>query len=216
MISIIIPACNEGRYISATINSIKKQSFKDYETIVVCDGCTDNTAKVSKKIADKVVILKKRQGPGVAKNKGVEVAKGNILVFLDADTHFTSNILENINKIDDSIIGTARIKPSNNKFKHKFMMFLKNNILCNFGVSNGIIFCTRKSFDSINGFQSIQKREDGFFVRRLMKEGHKFLMIKDYVVSSTRRFDRKGYIGVILYWIKEAVKPSTEYYEVIR
>ena len=46
--SIIIPANNEEKYIEKTINSIKEQSFKDYEIIVVANGCTDNTAEIVK------------------------------------------------------------------------------------------------------------------------------------------------------------------------
>jgi len=53
MISIIIPACNEEKYLLDTIKSIKSQSFKDFEIIVVCDGCTDNTPLIAKKHSDK-------------------------------------------------------------------------------------------------------------------------------------------------------------------
>jgi len=215
MISIIIPACNEEKYISKTLDSIRSQSFKNYEIIVVCDGCTDKTAKKAKS-ADKVVILKRREGPGVAKNKGAEKAKGDVLVFLDADTEITEGLLHDIFKNKNKyLIGTAKIKPSNNKFKHKLFMALKNHFVCPFGVTNGIVFCKKDTFFENKGFPHIKKREEGIFVRDLKKRG-KFYISRYYVINSTRRFDKKGYVKVIGYWIKEALKPSNEDYEVIR
>ncbi len=216
MISIILPAHNEVDYIEETLNSIKAQDFKDYETIVVCDGCTDNTLEKVKKSADKIVVLKTRKGPATAKNEGAKMANGDFLVFLDADTKITNGLLKSIYKDKDKYtIGTTRIRPSNNKLKHKIMMTLKNYLICPLGVSNGIIFCTKENFEKYNGFPDVNKREDGFFVRELKKEG-KFYISDKYVISSTRRFDKKGYIGVLFYWIKEIIKKRDEPYEIVR
>ncbi len=219
MISIIIPACNEEKYLEKTIKSIKSQDYGDYEIIVVCDGCTDNTCKVAQKLADETIILRQRQGPAKAKNEGIKLAKGNKLVFLDADTHLTNRALENISKILDknpNVVGTCKIKPSNKKLKHKLCYFLKNYIISPFGVSNGIIFCTKEVFNRFNGFNShLRKKEDGDFVRRI-KSKSKFMIIDEYVISSTRRFDKKGYLVIGIYWLKEYFKPSKTHYEVIR
>ena len=95
-------------------------------------------------------------------------------------------------------------------------MFLKNNFLCPFGVSNGIIFCNKKEFFKSGGFNgSLKKGEDGDFVRRIKKECS-FAMLDDYVISSTRRFDKIGYIRTGIYWIKEFLMPGDENYEIIR
>ncbi|MBI2148750.1 glycosyltransferase [Candidatus Woesearchaeota archaeon] len=219
MLSIIIPACNEEKYLEETIKSIKSQSYKNYEIIVVCDGCTDNTPKISNKLADKTIIINKRIGPAAAKNEGAKACNGEKIVFLDADTCLTKNVLKNIStKIDKNpnLVGTCRIQPSNSKLKHKILMFLKNNFVSPFGVSNGVIFCTKKTFDKFNGFNSnLKKGEDGEFVRKIKKHS-KFIILDDYVISSTRRFDQKGYIKIGLYWLKEYIKPTNKDYEVIR
>lgn len=219
MISIIIPACNEEKYLESTIKSIKNQNYEKYEIIVVCDGCTDNTDKIAKKLADKTVILKKRQGPAIAKNEGAKISKYNKLVFLDADTHLTKNTLGNISKALDknpNIVGTCKIKPSNKKLKHKLCYFLKNYLVCPFGVSNGLIFCTKETFTKFKGFnEKLKKGEDGDFVRKI-KAASKFMIVNEYVINSTRRFDKKGYLAMGIYWLKEAVKPSEEHYEVVR
>lgn len=216
MLSIIIPAHNEQDYISETINSIKKQKFKDYEIIIVLDGCTDNTLNQVKGKVDKIVIIKTRKGPAVAKNEGAKRAKGDVLVFLDADTQITEGLLDIIaNKKNEYTVGTALIRPSNDKLKHKILMWVKNKISTPRGVSNGIIFCRKEIFEKEGMFPEMKKGEDGKFIRRLLKN-NKFFIAQTYVISSTRRFDKKGYLAVMIYWIKEYVKPTDKDYEVIR
>ena len=52
--SIIIPAFNSASYIKRALDSIKEQTFEDYELIVVCDSCIDNTKEIAEQYADKV------------------------------------------------------------------------------------------------------------------------------------------------------------------
>ncbi len=217
MISVIIPAHNEEEYILQTIASVKKQSWKEKEIIVVCDGCTDRTFDIVKKEVEKVAIVRRRGGPAIAKNEGAKLAKGDILVFLDADTLMSPTLLENIARVTkDGVVGTARIRPSNRQRRHRMMMWLKNNVLCPFGVTNGIIFCTAKTFQERGEFDhKLQKMEDGKFVRDRSKKA-KFIMLDDYVVSSMRRFDQLGYVRVMGYWLREYLKPSGKAYGVIR
>ncbi len=219
MISIIIPACNEEKYLAETINAIKEQEYKEYEIIVVCDGCTDATEKIARKFTKKVVLLKQRGGPAHAKNKGVDVAEGKDLVFLDADTKVTGKTLEEIAKVfkkDKTVIGTCKIQPSNKKLKHRFFMGVKNKLICPLGVSNGIIFCSKETFHDFKGFNpKLKKGEDGDFVRRIKKQ-RRFIILQTPVISSTRRFENKGYLRIGVYWIKEYLKPSNKDYELIR
>ena len=217
MLSIIIPAHNEENYILGTINSVNSQSFKDYELIVVCDSCTDNTSKIANSLVDKVIITKEKLGPARAKNEGAKHANGEKLVFLDADTLLTPDVLKDIDLVLPNVkVGTCRIKPSNNKLKHRIMMSIKNNLLCPFGVSNAVIFCSKDDFVSQKGFnKDLKKGEDGDFIRRLKKEG-KFILLEAPVISSTRRFDKKGYLRTMLYWLKEYFNPSDGEYEVVR
>lgn len=214
MISIIIPACNEENYIKDTINSIKSQNFKDYEIIVVCDGCTDKTIEIAKTNANKFILLKERKGPAIAKNEGVKLAKYDKLVFLDSDTKLTSNVLNEISKaLNNKLFGTCKIKPSNNKIKHKLMMNIKN--LYPFPFTNAILFCTKEAFEKAGYFPNIKKGEEKVLLKKLNKE-QDFILLNTPVISSTRRFDKKGYLKVMFYWIKEYLKPSDEDYEVIR
>jgi glycosyltransferase involved in cell wall biosynthesis len=86
--SVIVPAFNCGRYIGESLESILKQSYPAVEIIVVDDGSTDNTAHIVQQLTARYPILYIRQhnqGPAVARNRGVDVAKGDWVAFLDAD-----------------------------------------------------------------------------------------------------------------------------------
>src|SRR3989344_9226122 len=198
MISVIIPACNEEKYLEETVKSIRSQNF-EHEVIVVCDGCTDSTAKLATGLADKFVILNERKGPAIAKNEGAKLARYNNLVFLDADTRLTENVLKEISGyLSNGFVGTCKIKPSSDRLKHKMMMFMKN--LYPFKLTNGIIFCTKEDFKKAAGFPEVKKGEDGKFIKEVTKE-KQFKVLRTPVISSTRRFDSKGYLSVMFYWI---------------
>lgn len=96
MISIIIPTYNEEYVILDCLNSLSKQSFKDFEIIVVDDGSTDGILqKLQNSKNPKLKILKQEhKGAGAGRNLGAKIAKGEILVFVDADMTFDKNFLK--------------------------------------------------------------------------------------------------------------------------
>jgi len=86
--SIIVIAYNEEKYIDRCVDSIMKQSYKDFELIVVNDGSTDNTAEIVKGYKDcriKLVQHYRNQGYSSARNSGLENAQGHFIFFTDAD-----------------------------------------------------------------------------------------------------------------------------------
>jgi len=96
-VSVIIPVYNHGGYIAKAIDSVLKQSFQDFEILVVNDGSTDNTAKELKRISDKrlrVISLKKNSGMSNAMNKCIENATGEYIAHLNADDLFSVDKLE--------------------------------------------------------------------------------------------------------------------------
>ena len=82
--SIIIPAHNEERNISKLLDSIKAQSFTDYEVIVVCDACEDETESIAKSYGA-VTISVNNHTDGLTRNAGIEKARGDWILFIDAD-----------------------------------------------------------------------------------------------------------------------------------
>src|SRR5260221_9109636 len=88
-VSVIIPVYNGSRFIIDALNSVKGQTHRQLECIVVDDGSTDNTADIVKEwiISDNrfIYLFQNNKGLSGARNKGLDHAKGNYIQFLDAD-----------------------------------------------------------------------------------------------------------------------------------
>ena len=88
LVSVIIPTYNRGRLILDSINSVLNQTYKNIELIVVDDCSTDDTEKTVKSIDDsriKYIKLEKNSGACVARNKGIEISRGEFIAFNDSD-----------------------------------------------------------------------------------------------------------------------------------
>lgn len=115
-LSIVIPTYNEEKDIGRCINSLLEQKYLQFEIIVVDDGSTDKTGEIVKNFQEKDKRVKliggKHKGPGVSRNLGAKVAKGRILVFVDADMRFEKDYLENLIApiIKSKVIGTTHQK----------------------------------------------------------------------------------------------------------
>lgn len=98
MISVIIPSYNEAAYIGATLRALEAQDYKKrFEIIVVDSKSKDGTAKIARRYADRVLSVEYR-GPSHARNRGAEIARGEIIAFLDADSIPVPNWLREIEK----------------------------------------------------------------------------------------------------------------------
>lgn len=98
--SIIVPVYNTEKYLRRCLDSIKNQTFKDFECIIVNDGSTDNSINVIKKYLDDkrfILIDKENEGVSIARNFGVKIAKGDFLLFIDSDDYVSNNYLDIIN-----------------------------------------------------------------------------------------------------------------------
>ena len=89
-ISVVIPVYNRPVMLTEAVDSVLRQTYDDYEIIIVDDGSTDETADVAKRLVErwrpKITYLRQENaGPGVARNTGIAVARGEFLQFLDSD-----------------------------------------------------------------------------------------------------------------------------------
>lgn len=103
--SVVIPVFNGEKYIERAINSILNQTFPDIELIVVNDGSTDGTDKKIKEILStnptKNIIYKtiNNSGPSVARNIGIDLAKGDYMCFLDSDDQYDENLFNDLSNV---------------------------------------------------------------------------------------------------------------------
>ncbi|MBS6722169.1 MAG: glycosyltransferase family 2 protein [Clostridiales bacterium] len=97
-VSIITPAFNVENYIEKFIMSVQKQKYTDWELIIIDDGSTDMTSEIVDNYAlmdEKIKVYhKKNEGVSVARNVGLEVAKGKYIIFADADDELPDDSLE--------------------------------------------------------------------------------------------------------------------------
>lgn len=100
-ISVIVPMYNVEPYIAVTIGSILNQTFKNYEVFLIDDASTDQTVKIAKSFKDRrltIIKLEKNlggeHGPGLARNVGLERARGEFIYFMDSDDIIMENSLE--------------------------------------------------------------------------------------------------------------------------
>lgn len=94
-VSVIIPTYNSGRYVTEAVNSVLRQSFDDFEVIVIDDGSTDDTQSVMSRYGSPVrYIRQENSGVSRARNRGIEESRGRYVAFLDADDTWLPNKLE--------------------------------------------------------------------------------------------------------------------------
>ena len=95
LVSVVIPSYNYGHFIEDTIRSILAQTYISYEIIVVDDGSTDNTQEILKPYLEKInYVYQNNQGLSAARNHGTSLAKGEFVLFLDADDFLLPHMLE--------------------------------------------------------------------------------------------------------------------------
>lgn len=124
--SVIIPLYNKEKHIKNTLLSVIRQTYTDFEVIVVDDGSTDNSLKEIDDIKDNrlKIVSQKNGGVSVARNTGIRMAKGYYISFLDADDSWNTEYLSTINQLtikysDSDIYVTGyRILLPNNKINY--------------------------------------------------------------------------------------------------
>ena len=96
MISIIIPLYNKEQSIVTTLQTVLKQSYQDFEIVIVNDGSTDHSVEEVKRILDPRIRLIHQSNAGVsaARNRGIEEARGEYIAFLDADDEWKPDYLK--------------------------------------------------------------------------------------------------------------------------
>lgn len=105
-VSVIVPVYNSEKYLNKCIDSILNQTLKEIELILVNDGSTDRSRKILEEYSemdDRVIVLNiKNGGPARARNKGIKIAKGKYLSFVDSDDYIDGDFLEKLYNTADN------------------------------------------------------------------------------------------------------------------
>ena len=139
-ITVISPVYNGEKYIANLIESLKKQTFKDFEFLLIDDGSTDNTINIAKKKLKKTnikykIINQPNGGQSKARNTGIKNATGDYIVLIDSDDTIQSNYLNNLYKAiksSNSDVAFCNLNRVNEK-----NIFEENNDSFNFDTLTG-------------------------------------------------------------------------------
>jgi len=207
LFTIIVLAYNEGKSIGECLRSLKKQTFKNFEIIVVNNNSTDKTAEIAKKEV-KTVILEKRQGYLYAFDTGARKARGLFIAAADADSVYPGDWLEKaaewIRKKPEivGVYGSTEFhdaSPIVSFFSNiLFSLFLYFTRLLGQTNTPGYNFIMRKKVYFDAGGYDPQKYSgiqfDFELGNRMAKKGHVILDTSNIVLTSSRRFKKNGYI----------------------
>jgi glycosyltransferase involved in cell wall biosynthesis len=141
-ISIITPSYNQAKYIERTIKSILNQDYKDVEYIIIDGGSTDGTLDIIKNYQSRIIwVSEMDNGQSNAINKGLRLATGEIITFINSDdTYEPNSFKEVINFFENNpdkkwVYGKCRIISENDKEIRKPITFYKNLLLKNYSYS---------------------------------------------------------------------------------
>jgi glycosyltransferase involved in cell wall biosynthesis len=206
LISIIIPTHNSEKTILSCLNSLKNQSYPrgKYEIIVVDDGSTDNTVNNAKEAGVDRVVTIEPCFQGKARNIGVNVAKGEILAFIDSDCAAKENWLETMEKEvkNYKAIGGPVVNGNDHSLVAwaEYLMefcgwdeFRKRSIVPFVPGCNQV--CSKDAFLRAGGFSETRLSEDVLFGYSLQKAGIKLLFVPELQVRHFCRTKLNKYLA---------------------
>lgn len=193
MISFIVPAYNEELELPRSLAAIRaaaEDAKEKYEIIVVDDGSTDATADIARQSGARLVQIQRRQ-IAAARNAGAQIARGEILFFVDADTRISpSHVVDAIAVLNVGCSGGSARVSTDGVIPVWARFFVR--LFCTVYFANNLgagafLFATRKNFDAIGGFdEELFIGEEIYFSLALKKRG-RFKILRAPIVTSGRK-----------------------------
>jgi len=201
--SIIIPVLHESQIINDTIRSIREtQRRRDYEIIIVDGELSGDTIKC---IHDEsvITIVSPKKGRGVQMNKGAEAAKGEVLLFLHADTTLPENaldIIENTLKDEKYVGGAFKLRINSDNIIIRLISILATfrSIITSIPYGDQVVFIRRGYFHEIGGYRDIPIMEDVELMTRIRRLKKQIIILPFSVLTSSRRWMKNGVIRTSL------------------
>jgi glycosyltransferase involved in cell wall biosynthesis len=231
-ITIIVPAFNEEKYIKSVFQGLKKQTFHNFEIIVVDGNSTDQTREIAKRNGGKIIIEPKKN-IGAARNTGARFARGSLILFTNADTMASKNLLKIYKDafMDKNIVAASGalipLEKSTKLIRFGYRCASVYLAKMSFATKNPAIsgsnFMVRKStFKKCGGFdESLYTYEDLDLAHRLARMGQVKYIRNAIVATSTRRIVKWGILRYVLFNTGNVLRynlfhKSKRYYEPIR
>ena len=200
--SIIVPVLHEAKRINDLIHHLKQLDAEKACELIVTDGAPEKDT-LNEILDDEVIKISSAKGRGKQMNAGASVAKGDVLIFLHADTELPMSALKRMNAFvrrSEYVGGAFNLGIQSNKFIHSAIAFLGSlrSRLNRIPYGDQAIFIRRDYFNEIGGYRDIPLMEDVELMRRIKRSGKKILIFYDRAMTSPRRWDEEGVIYCIL------------------
>lgn len=210
--SVIIPTLNEEKYLPNLLNDLVKQTFQDFEVIVVDGNSSDKTVSKARGVQDKfqklTILTTKKRNVSYQRNLGAKKVEADWLIFMDADNRlppfFLQGIKYKIESLKPDILSTW-IEPDSNNKKDKATANLAN-IFIDIQKSTtkpylleSMLGIRKKTFEKLSGFDETLHWGEGIdLLRRASRKGIKFSFLRDPKYTySFRRLRKLGTLKTI-------------------
>ncbi len=208
-VSIVIPVKNEEKMLPKLLETIKAQTFKDYEVIVADAHSTDTTTEIATSYGARVV-----EGgmPGPGRNKGALHAEGDIIAFFDADVQLPSSkfLEECVAEMDRKglDVATCKVRPLSRKpidraLHEAYNAYVIATEKIRPHAPGFCILVRRHAHHGINGFdEDVVFAEDHDYVQRAKKQGHTFGILRSHpIAASVRRLEKDGRLSIAMKYL---------------
>lgn len=210
--SIVIPALNEEKYLPLLLSDLAKQTMKDFEVIVVDGKSEDNTVELANSFSNSLpklsILTSDRRHVCTQRNMGANNARGDVLIFSDADNRLPNYFLAGIKyklEFHDADLVTPWFKPDKSNTTNDTIAVGMNlglelqKTLSNPMMLESLIAIKKQSFDQIGGFdESVNFAEGRQFATNILRENLKWAIVKDPTYQfSFRRFRKFGILKLM-------------------
>jgi rSAM/selenodomain-associated transferase 2 len=223
--SIIVPVLHEAERINDLIGHLRQMDLERSCEIIVVDGSPEGDTL--QMIQDNTVIkIPSEKGRAKQMNAGASAARGDILIFLHADTELPLHAFARMNTFinrKDYIGGAFDLGIKSDKWIFKVIAFLASlrSRLSRIPFGDQGIFIRRNYFNEIGGYKEIPLMEDVELMRRIRRSGNKIWIYKDRVMTSPRRWEKEGifyctlrnYTNQLLYFLGVSPRHLVKFYK---
>ncbi len=210
-LSVVMPVYNAERLLGECLAAVDASTFRDYEVVVVDDSSTDRSREIAAKHGARVVPSGGRLGPGRARNKGVEHARGDIVFFIDSDVVVRPDTLGRIVAAfdrDAGLSGLMAVQSPTMRFGNLCSVY--KNLWMHYtyvrraGEDVPLFYTTaaairRAAFIASGGFDANYvdpNIEDTDYGQKLARQGYRVQILPDLEVEHVKGYDLKGLLRV--------------------
>lgn len=193
LVSVIIPVWREAASIRASLQALAPLRVAGVEVLVVDAGSDDGTVRLAEPLCDRVMVS--GRGRAVQMNAGAGEARGDILLFLHADTRLPFAALEHLRDfaVSNRQWGRFDVRLSGHRLIYRVIAWFMNRRSRLTGIATGdqAMFVRRSVFEALQGFRPIALMEDVELSSRLRTASPPYC-IDDPVVTDSRRWEQQG------------------------